>query len=498
MAKKKTTKQAPPLSPEKYIRLKSRNLPIYSCWINRDWRKSRSADIIVTRQHMNGNLTICTYLVDLGCLGVKDTQYIFNTRLDQFKSMISTFPGQLVDAPYKLVHNIILSAIKYAAKYEFAPHKVFTQTTAFFLEDDDKKIPRRSIPCGGENGKPLYINSGYESPAQVKEILKQLARTAGLGNYEYIESLDDERDFNDDVLDEDDFEEYFDEDAEAPNLSEIAALERLEQYKMFVSTLAHQVMGKGKAFDNIRLDFLSKLIIESILDKEELDKRTETVRKHLTYPTVEITDLPNSLFTGIPNNPRSAVRYNELFSMTMTKNMKKKKVEEAWNEFREEWGETPIVYYTRLLFLERTKSPTYDDMVEEFHEKYPDYLPITMKWYFNKLGRQLMTKEEVEACSVLLSTAKERITHHEFEVFLALYSAMSIDVNDSISAKEAILRTAAFERYLLCAKEEIVERRREELINILLPIKRMRIAEYLIKNGMITVPNVNLNVNPDE
>ena len=70
--------QVKQLSPKKYIETKVRNLPIYKCLVNKDWDEARIAEIIVMRKHANGNVTAGVYLVDLLCLGIKDTFFFFN------------------------------------------------------------------------------------------------------------------------------------------------------------------------------------------------------------------------------------------------------------------------------------------------------------------------------------------------------------------------------------------------------------------------------------
>ena len=115
MAKKHTGKVIQMLSPENYIRTKARTLPIYECLINDIWKEEGIANIIIARNHINGNITICFYLVDLFCLGVKDTHYMFNTSRDEYQEIVSK--SQHLDPitiSYELAHNIIYAALEFA------------------------------------------------------------------------------------------------------------------------------------------------------------------------------------------------------------------------------------------------------------------------------------------------------------------------------------------------------------------------------------------------
>ena len=60
-----------PTTVEAQIRTRARSLPIDRCFVSSDWEESKSANVIVTRKHVNGNITYGIYLVDLLLLGVQ-------------------------------------------------------------------------------------------------------------------------------------------------------------------------------------------------------------------------------------------------------------------------------------------------------------------------------------------------------------------------------------------------------------------------------------------
>ncbi|MFQ5752622.1 MAG: hypothetical protein ACE5HI_11550, partial [bacterium] len=78
MAKKKKARIVQmPLSPKQYIKTQARQLPIHECLITYDWEDSGMVDVLIARKHKNGKVTCGFYLVDLLCLGVKDTFFVF-------------------------------------------------------------------------------------------------------------------------------------------------------------------------------------------------------------------------------------------------------------------------------------------------------------------------------------------------------------------------------------------------------------------------------------
>src|SRR5438093_10255481 len=129
------------LSPKKYIETKARSLPIYKCLLNTDWRESMMASVVVMRRHVNGNITAGVYLIDLLCLGVKDTFYFFNSPEEEVMEHFGGIkPGFFKEVDYKLVHNIVFAGHDFAMEFDIHPHPDFA-ITRFILEEDNESIP---------------------------------------------------------------------------------------------------------------------------------------------------------------------------------------------------------------------------------------------------------------------------------------------------------------------------------------------------------------------
>jgi len=143
------------------------------------------ASIIVTRKHIANNISACFYLVDSACLGIKGTFFVFNIPFDELRKLMRKNPVEWIETSYEYVHNIIYASVKYAEQLGFEPHKDFS-ITKHFLEEDDDNIPLIEIKCGGKDGKPIYVNTGHETLARERQIINQLEKTAGEGNYKYM------------------------------------------------------------------------------------------------------------------------------------------------------------------------------------------------------------------------------------------------------------------------------------------------------------------------
>ena len=191
------------ISPKKYIQTKARNLPIDKCFVNQNWEVSKLANVFVFRKHITGNITWGTYLIDLLCLGVKDTWYNFNVPADEIAELVEDFEDNgLVEIDYNLAHNIVFAGYDFATNIGLPPHKEFA-LTKFILEEDDDKIPIIDIEVGDENEVPhLMVNSDGSE----KWAISILNKSIGEDSYTRSNNVGD--------FDDDDYEEGNNDEAE--------------------------------------------------------------------------------------------------------------------------------------------------------------------------------------------------------------------------------------------------------------------------------------------
>jgi hypothetical protein len=147
----------------------------------------------LARQQPDGDICFGTYLVDKLCLGLKDTfanagfspaRYQSEVRKRIFRE---TKPQKC--SP-DLAHQMIYASIDYAAQFGFTPHKDFGLTQYILAPRGELEEPYKLI--FGKDGKPFYIAGPHDNPTR---ILKQLEKTAGPGNYDYLVGIGDFSDF---------------------------------------------------------------------------------------------------------------------------------------------------------------------------------------------------------------------------------------------------------------------------------------------------------------
>lgn len=185
MRKQQNVQQA--LSPLRHVRQASR-YPIEGCWVQEGWENSGLAVVVTARRQPNCNLVFGNYLVDYYCLGVKDTYFSADIPPGQFRNDALPAMYRTAGKPIKispdLAHEIVYGAVEYAGRFGFRPHRDFAQSQSIL--DPPDAHPRTGKVTFGKDGKPLYIAGPRDN---VEAIMRQLARTAGEGNYDFLTQI---------------------------------------------------------------------------------------------------------------------------------------------------------------------------------------------------------------------------------------------------------------------------------------------------------------------
>lgn len=213
-AKKKRDRQATGEAAriERIIR-NARSYPIHECVINPGWDEGGIAHIALARRQPNGLIVFGVYLVDLYCLGLKNTfcdaSVSSLTYNDEIRGSLS--PGEPpTKCPVSLAHEIIYGAIDYAAAIGFEPHKDF-KLSQHVLEDRSRLKMTHQVEFGYD-GKPLFISGPHDD---VDRILTHLEHTLGEGNFNFMiggpvgsDDTGDDSCYDDEMFVDEDSEEY--------------------------------------------------------------------------------------------------------------------------------------------------------------------------------------------------------------------------------------------------------------------------------------------------
>ncbi|TDG35514.1 hypothetical protein EZJ43_12890 [Pedobacter changchengzhani] len=290
--------------PENYIKSRARELQIGKCYINADWEEAGIANVIVSREHTNGNFTLGVYLIDFKCLGIKDAYFKFNLSADDFDKLVDLIGGVEID--YIKAHNMVYGAEAFANDCGFKPHKDWA-IAQFVLEEDDEKIPIIEIEFG-EDGKPAYYVGPNDTPAKIKQILATLDKTMGRENYLFYYDEDDDV-FDDELIfPDDDFDKILD-GKKLPNLMQL--------YFILLEGYDRQV--KPKVAINLDEDLVGEILEEMVVGN------FYTINNDLEAEISKCVDLHEAIFDEkcadsiveinklLIKNPNNPYFYIELF-----------------------------------------------------------------------------------------------------------------------------------------------------------------------------------------
>ena len=140
------------------------------------------AAVLVARKHRYGKVSVCGYLADVYCLGVKNAlgpEIMDDFGLQGFvRGFFSGYHGDPLEAPIELAREVVFGSIEYARGLGFDPHPGFAAAEAHL-----GSWTGPGTITFGKDGKPLYISGPYDDP---RPVIRTLERTIGRGNFEFL------------------------------------------------------------------------------------------------------------------------------------------------------------------------------------------------------------------------------------------------------------------------------------------------------------------------
>ncbi len=162
---------------------------IHESFISPDWQNSGVAEVLVVRQMPNLMYIAGAYLIDVFCLGLKDT--FFQARLDEaeVRALRNNFPERLEAIPYEDARSVILGAIEYARQLGFEPRPDW-QSTGRIVEAERSFNNKFTF---GSDGKPFYIQGPNDDASKILRTLSPLI-DRGEADFLTIEELTQDED----------------------------------------------------------------------------------------------------------------------------------------------------------------------------------------------------------------------------------------------------------------------------------------------------------------
>ncbi len=161
--------------------------PVHEAMLSQGWNQEGAlASVLVARiSPRSGKVAAASFLVDLACLGVKSAQVAMFKDPAEYAAGLRAHILRLmpmVPTNINLAAKIVGTGYQYAASLGFAPDPVFAQAR-YLLEAAHPDADPTPVHTGGKKGKPLFINGPNDN---VDQVIAQLRRTVGEGNYNIL------------------------------------------------------------------------------------------------------------------------------------------------------------------------------------------------------------------------------------------------------------------------------------------------------------------------
>jgi yecA family protein len=197
----------------------------YEAFIEKSWRESGIAQLLVARIRDDGRADIGFFLVDLWCLGIKDAFLVDDGSEAHFREILTDrlpedFRERLHPACAK---KMIEGALAYAESFGFAPHRDYRKARRALSGLDAAACPETFT--FGRDGKPCFVEGPHDTPERTERVLAILEARCGPDGFGY-ESAEDVVDLDADREDARGALRMFFEELEgdAPDFYEFAGL----------------------------------------------------------------------------------------------------------------------------------------------------------------------------------------------------------------------------------------------------------------------------------
>lgn len=180
---------------------------VVGCWISPGWSEGltveghpewpRGADdevggasgavsVMLARRHRHHRVSVCGYLVDAWCLGVKDALGPRVIDVGELRGTLDHFFGAYgaapVEAPIELAQELVLGAVDYARELGFEPHPDFAPARDHLGSWSGSGAIRF-----GREGKPYFIQGPND---RAERIMATLRDAVGEDGFHFIVQLD--------------------------------------------------------------------------------------------------------------------------------------------------------------------------------------------------------------------------------------------------------------------------------------------------------------------
>ena len=161
--------------------------PLYECWERKGLFEPDAGmgTVVVTRKTPGNQVLMATFLLDVFCLGVKDTycmligenEYRFRLQqIEKHQDLVKVHPA----CAKKLVED----AQTYAETLGLSPHRDYGFTKRIFGDIEKEQCPRSFT--FGRDGKPMYMAGPNDGAHFSKKVVDTLTAKLGTDGFHFL------------------------------------------------------------------------------------------------------------------------------------------------------------------------------------------------------------------------------------------------------------------------------------------------------------------------
>jgi hypothetical protein len=175
---------------------------VAGCWVNVGWSHGLTVDpshgwidekpsddrmaglvcVLVARKHGWDRLSVCGYLADVYCMGVKDLigpDVIDNRQLSRFREYFFSDYSGWQEAPIELARHLVHGSVDYARTLGLEPYETFASASHLLGE-----WSQTSAIGFGRDGRPHYSPGPNDESAKV---IRKLEASMGASGFDVTE-----------------------------------------------------------------------------------------------------------------------------------------------------------------------------------------------------------------------------------------------------------------------------------------------------------------------
>ena len=158
-------------STEAFVIAAAQRGPVERCRMAVDLFEMGIGSIFFSRRAGDGTLVTAVFLIDVYCLGVKDS-FVMTASVSELEERLAEQPQQYAEVAPACARKLLLGAVAYARGLGIPPHKDYAKLERLFGDVDPGECD--TVFEYGRDGRPLFIPGPHDGPGLIRRVNQAL------------------------------------------------------------------------------------------------------------------------------------------------------------------------------------------------------------------------------------------------------------------------------------------------------------------------------------